>query len=254
MAAPTGSLATAPKPGAKGVMFSAPLGTTLPEDATTPLPNPFVNLGYLTGDGTSNEEEIETEDVDAFGGDTVLTLMTSRKDSFTQSFLQALDKDVLKEYYGQDNVVVDEDGSFYVRHNAKSNGRRVFVYEKLHSNGQVERTVIPEGELFRTGTVQDQNGEARALESTVTAYAHGAWDGDTGRSFYSAPNPAVASRMAAFGAPDGAFGEDLERAVPDVAPSLTWTKQELADHAAGLGIEIPAGANKAEILAAIEAA
>lgn len=187
MAAPTGSLVTAPKPNSGGVMYGAPAGTTLPTDATTALNAAFVKLGYLTSDGTTNEEETDSTDVEAFGGDVVLTLQTSRKESFTQSFLQTLDPDVLKEYYGQENVTTDAAGNITVRHNARANGRRVYVQEFLHSNGTIQRTVIPEGELFRSGGVQSQNGEPRSFESSITAYPHEEWEGDTARDFYAKP-------------------------------------------------------------------
>ncbi|WRS29609.1 phage tail protein [Actinomycetaceae bacterium MB13-C1-2] len=187
MGAPTGSLVTAPKPNTGGVMYGAPLGTALPTDATTALNVAFVKLGYLTSDGSTNEEEIESSEAVAFGGDTVLTMTTSRKETFTQAFLQTLDVDVLKEYYGQDNVVV-EDGNPMVRHNAKSNGKRSFVQEYLHSNGTIQRTVIPEGELFRSGGVQSQNGTPRSFESSITAYPSSQVDGDTARDYYAVPS------------------------------------------------------------------
>lgn len=41
-------------PNPKGALYWAPLGTTLPTDATTPLASEFVNLGYVTEDGLTS--------------------------------------------------------------------------------------------------------------------------------------------------------------------------------------------------------
>ena len=42
---------TAAKPKIGGAVYSAPLGTTLPKDATTALDKAFKALGYISEDG-----------------------------------------------------------------------------------------------------------------------------------------------------------------------------------------------------------
>ena len=45
------------KPRVTGGVYRAPVGTTLPEDATTALGNSFVSLGYISTDGVTQSSE-----------------------------------------------------------------------------------------------------------------------------------------------------------------------------------------------------
>ena len=69
---------TVGKPKASGGVYSAPTGTALPTDATTALNAAFTSLGYCSDDGLTNSIELENAEIKAWGGDTVLTVRTSR--------------------------------------------------------------------------------------------------------------------------------------------------------------------------------
>ena len=66
------------KPKTSGAIFRAPLGTTLPTDATSALDNAFVELGYVSDDGVVNANTPESEKSKAWGGDTGLTPLTEK--------------------------------------------------------------------------------------------------------------------------------------------------------------------------------
>lgn len=73
---------TAAKPKASGAVFSAPLGTTLPTNAKSELDAALKTLGFISEDGLTNENSPESEDVKAWGGQTVLSSQTDKKDTF----------------------------------------------------------------------------------------------------------------------------------------------------------------------------
>ena len=95
---------TTGKPQKGGAIFRAPAGTTLPTDATTALNAKFVCLGYCGEDGLTNANSPKSDNIKAWGGDTVLTYQSSKDDTFAFVLIEALNPDVLKAVYGDDNV------------------------------------------------------------------------------------------------------------------------------------------------------
>ena len=87
---------TTGKPKKGGAIFRAPLGSTLPTDATTALDKAFVCLGYCGEDGLTNSNTPESDSIKAWGGETVLTYQSAKEDSFTFVLIEALNPDVLK--------------------------------------------------------------------------------------------------------------------------------------------------------------
>src|SRR5690625_7813998 len=76
------------KPRAAGGIYAGEPGEAVPTDATTELGAALVNLGYVSEDGLVNSIESDTEDITAWGGDTVLTVRTSRTETFAWTFIQ----------------------------------------------------------------------------------------------------------------------------------------------------------------------
>lgn len=164
------SLATVAKPVAAGAISSGTTKTALPIDATTNLAVGFVKLGYVSEDGLTNGIDTDVENIKAWGGDTILTVRTSRTETFKFTLVQALDVDVLKEVYGQDNVSGDLATGITVKHNNTELPRRAFVIDMLMTGNAVKRIVVPAGQVTEVGDVTYVDGTAVGYETTVTCF------------------------------------------------------------------------------------
>lgn len=156
------------KPKASGGVFSASVtGTTIPSDATTALPATFKGLGYVSDAGLTNSIETDSEDIFDWGGEKVLTVRTSRNETFAFTFIET-NADVLKEVYGQDNVTVDtESGDIAVLHNNADMPQRVYVFEIALTGNRVKRIVVPLATVSEVGDVVYANGEPIGYEVTL---------------------------------------------------------------------------------------
>ena len=156
---------------ATGAVFIAPAGTTLPTNATTALSSDFINLGYISEDGLVNSVETDTEDIKAWGGDTVLVGQTSFKETFTVNLLET-NANALKAYYGADNVTVDEDtGAITVKQTATVLPEQVVVFEVVMTGNRVKRIVLPKGQIVdRSGEISYTDGAAITYPAVFQAY------------------------------------------------------------------------------------
>ena len=111
----TATNVTVGKPKVGGAIYVAPLGSTLPTDSSTALDAAFKCLGYVSEDGVTNNNSPESDNVKAWGGDTVLVLQTDRPDSFSLTLLETMNEDVLKAIYGSTNVTVDAQDNITVK-------------------------------------------------------------------------------------------------------------------------------------------
>lgn len=170
MANSNAALVTAAKPLAAGAISAGATTLTAPNDASTALPSGMVTLGYVSDDGLTNAIDLSTENITAWGGDTILTVKTSRTETFTFTLVQALDVDVLKEVYGQNNVTGTLTGGITVKHNGTDMPRRLFVFDMLMTGGIAKRIVVPAAQVTEVGEVKHADGDPVGYETTITCY------------------------------------------------------------------------------------
>ena len=159
------------KPNKSGAIFFAPLGTTLPIDADTSLAAAFTPLGYVSEDGLTNDNSPESDQVKAWGGDTVLNMQTDRPDSFGLTLIEVLNVDVLKAVYGDTNVTVDTSNNITVKATADEMGSGSWVVDMLMRGNRKKRIVIPNGTISELGTITYKDDEAVGFETTVSCEA-----------------------------------------------------------------------------------
>jgi len=172
------------KPKVGGAIFVAPAGTAVPTDANTPLAGDFVNLGYVSEDGLTNTVETDTNDTQAWGGDTVLSEQTTYKETFSFGLIETKEA-ALAQYYGPENVEVDGAGAIKVRHNGRTLPEQVAVVETVMSDGRVKRTVIEKAKMSdRSGDVTYTDGDPVTYPIVWNAKPNA--DGDTAIDYIAA--------------------------------------------------------------------
>mgnify|MGYP000844440494 FL=1 len=161
-------------PNPKGALYWAPLGTTLPTDATTALDNAFINLGYVTEDGLTSSTAEEGDDIKVWGSEIVARNQTSYGRTFTFNLLEVCRASVLQFRYGKGNVKIETDGSITVDDTGEVLPHGVFVCETIETNStgaRRHRQVLGDAQFTdRSGDITFNNSDPLALPTSLTAY------------------------------------------------------------------------------------
>lgn len=153
---------------AGGYVFSAPLTATIPTDYSTPLPEEFVNLGYVTEDGIEFSYDGDSEDYHDLNGDVYESAEGAQTEEVIFTLAEIM-SDALKESYGADNVT-DEDGMITVKHNSLPRDERIYAFELLLKNGRKWRSVVPRGKATRSGSTTVAKSDILANQITVKTF------------------------------------------------------------------------------------
>lgn len=156
------------KPKVGGAIFAAPVGTTLPTDATTTLDTAFAALGYASEDGVTNNNSPESDNIKAWGGDTVIVLQTAKEDTFGVTLIECLNVDVLEFVYGSDNVSGDLTNGISITANSKEQEEHSLVIDMIMRGGILKRIVIPRGKVSEVGEITYADESAVGYQTTIT--------------------------------------------------------------------------------------
>lgn len=160
---------TTGKPKVAGAVYRAPSGTALPTDASTALAAAYLDMGYISEDGVTNNNSADSENVKAWGGAVVLTTPGEKADEWTMTFIESLNQNVLKAVYGESNVTVASDGKITVTANSDSPEEAVYVVDMILKGGALKRVVIPNGSLSALGEIVYKDDEPVGYEVTLSA-------------------------------------------------------------------------------------
>ena len=156
------------KPQATGGVWIAPSGSTLPTDGTTALDAAFVNMGYISDEGYVSNIETDTEEVTAWGGDTVLTAQSSFRETHTVNFIET-NVNTLKTIYGSSNVT-ESGGVITVKSKSTELPECIVVIELLLTGNRVKRVVIPKAKIAdRSAEISYSDTEAIAYPAVFSA-------------------------------------------------------------------------------------
>ena len=170
---------TVGKPKVGGAVYVAPLGTTLPTSASEALGNAWESVGYISEDGYSNSATRTTENIKEWGGEIVRNPQTEKTDTFKMKFIEALRIIVLKITHGDENVEGTLEEGITVRENAKELNSYAWVIDEVLNEWAIKRTVIAIGKITEIAEIVHKANEVIGFDSTITAYANPAWNGDT---------------------------------------------------------------------------
>ena len=160
---------SAAKPAKAGSVYRAPLGTAVPTDAVTALAAAYVSLGYVSEDGVSNSNSPSSDKAKAWGGDTVLNFFDEKPDTFKFKLIEALNPNVLKTVYGDNNVTGDLDKGIAVHANSEEYAYYVWVIDMLLKNGAAKRIVIPNASITEVEEILYKDNEAIGYGLTISA-------------------------------------------------------------------------------------
>ena len=158
------------KPKTSGAIYRAPLGTPLPTDATSQLDPAFVGLGYISEDGTSNENEMDVASIKAWGGVIVYRSLTELTDNFKFAMIESKNRDVLKAVYGDANVNETASGDTHVEVVAEDPQEAVWVIDTVLRGGIAKRIVIADGAITARDPITYNDSDPIAYSVTVSAY------------------------------------------------------------------------------------
>lgn len=157
------------KPKVAGAVFRAPVGTTLPTDATTVLDQGFVSVGYVSEEGVTNTISKTTQKIKEWGGAVVLVAQTESSDQVKMKLIESMNEAVLKAVFGDGNVSGSLSTGITVEVNADEAEAYAWVIEMVLRNGGVKRLVFPSMSLTALGDIVYKSDTAIAYDCTFEA-------------------------------------------------------------------------------------
>ena len=156
-----------------GVLIGATTATA-PTTAVSVLVG-FTAGGYIGEDGVTEANERSTDRIRAWGGDTVKVVQTEHNVTYSFTFLETLNAEVLKAVYGEDNVTTTAAGAstgtlHEVAVNAAVLPHKSYIFEVKDGDAKI-RIYVPDGQITEVGEITYSDSEVVGYEVTVEAFS-----------------------------------------------------------------------------------
>lgn len=166
---------TAGKPLASGGIWIAPAGTTGPTTVSEALGAAYKSAGYIGEDGVTEANERDTSKIKAWGGDVVKIVQSEHSVTYSFRFIEALNGDVLKAVYGDDNVTTTAaTASSGTIHEVKIKGDSLphlaIVFEIKDGDARI-RISAEDAQITEVGEITYSDEDVIGYEVTVECFA-----------------------------------------------------------------------------------
>lgn len=156
------------KPNVTGAVSRAPLGTSLPTNATAALAEGFNDLGYVSEDGVTNSNSPSSQNIKAWGGAIVYAYQDEKPDTMKLKLIEALNPEVHKAVYGSDNVEGTLESGITITANAKEAEESAWVIDMALRENTMKRIVIPDGKVTQVGDIVYVDNNVIGYDITIT--------------------------------------------------------------------------------------
>lgn len=155
----TATNVSAGKPKIGGAIYRAIKGTAAPTDAVSTLASAFKAMGYVSSDGLVNTNSMQTSEIKAWGGDTVMVAQTGKTDTMKFMLIESLNSDVLSAVFGAGNVTGTLSTGMTIKVNADLQEEAVWVIDMVLNGNVAKRIVVPSGVISALAdiTYKDDN-------------------------------------------------------------------------------------------------
>ena len=142
--------------------------TSLPDASTTLADAGFTSVGFISEDGVTEASERDTDKIKAWGGDTVRVIQNEHSLTYSFTFMESGNHEVLKLIFGDDNVEIDGE-NVIIKKNSKVLPHKTWVIEVLDGEKKI-RLVVPDGQITETGERVFVHSDVIKMEITVEAF------------------------------------------------------------------------------------